>query len=39
MLKYLKEARPGVRMAIFGLNTQLRLLQGLPLTPKFFAPC
>ena len=34
MLKYLKEARPGVRMAIFGLNTQLRLLQGFTSDPE-----
>ena len=34
MLKYLKEARPGVRMAIFGLSSQLRLLQGFTSDPE-----
>lgn len=34
VLKYLKEARPGTRMAIFGLNTQLRLLQGFTSDPE-----
>ena len=34
MLKYLKEARPGVRMAIFGLSTQLHLLQGFTSNPE-----
>jgi len=34
VLKYLKEARPNTRMAIFGLNTQLRLLQGFTSDPE-----
>jgi VWFA-related protein len=34
LLKYLKEARPGTRMAIFGLNSQLRLLQGFTSNPE-----
>ena len=34
MLKYLKEARPGTRMAIFGLTTRLILLQGFTSDPE-----
>ena len=34
VLKYLKEARSGTRIAIFGLNTQLRLLQGFTSDPE-----
>jgi VWFA-related protein len=34
MLQYLKQARPGVRMAVFGLNSQLRLLQGFTSDPE-----
>ncbi len=33
VLKYLNEARPGTRMAIFGLTTHLRLLQGFTSDP------
>jgi VWFA-related protein len=33
MLKYLKTARPGTRMAIFGLNQRLHLLQGFTSDP------
>ncbi len=33
MLKYLKTARPGTRMAIFGLNQQLHILQGFTSDP------
>ncbi len=33
MLKYMKEARPGTRMAIFGLTTRLLLLQGFTSDP------
>ncbi len=34
MLQYLKGARPGVRMAIFGLSYRLRLLQGFTSDPE-----
>jgi VWFA-related protein len=34
MLKYLKEAHPGTRMAIFGLSTRLVLLQGFTSDPE-----
>lgn len=34
VLQYLKQARPDVRMAVFGLNTQLRLLQGFTSDPE-----
>jgi len=34
VVRYLKEARPGTRMAIFGLTTQLRLLQGFTSDPE-----
>ncbi len=34
MLKYLKEARPGTHMAIFGLTTRLILLQGFTSDPE-----
>lgn len=34
MLKYLKEAHPGVRMAVFGLTTRLVLLQGFTSDPE-----
>lgn len=33
MLKYLKEAHPGMRMAVFGLTTRLLLLQGFTSDP------
>jgi VWFA-related protein len=33
MIKYLRQPRPGVRMAIFGLNTQLHMLQGFTSNP------
>jgi VWFA-related protein len=33
MIKYLRQPRPGVRMAIFGLNTQLHMLQGFTSDP------
>jgi VWFA-related protein len=33
VLKYLKEARPSTRIAIFGLTSQLRLLQGFTSDP------
>ena len=33
VLKYLKNARPGTRMAIFSLTTELRLLQGFTTNP------
>jgi VWFA-related protein len=33
MLKYLKTPHPGVRMAIFGLNKQLHMLQGFTSDP------
>ncbi len=34
VLKYLKEAPPGTRTAIFALTTQLRLLQGFTTNPE-----
>lgn len=34
MLNYLKEARPGTRMAIFGLTSRLILLQGFTSDPE-----
>ena len=34
VLKYLKDAPPGTRMAIFSLTTQLRLLQGFTTNPE-----
>jgi VWFA-related protein len=34
VLKYLKEAPPGTRMAIFSLSTDLRLLQGFTSDPE-----
>jgi VWFA-related protein len=34
ILKYLKTARPGTRMAIFGLNQRLHLLQGFTTDPE-----
>jgi VWFA-related protein len=34
VLKFIKEARPGVPIAIFGLGTQLRLLQGFTSDPE-----
>jgi len=34
MMKYLKTPRPGLRMAIFGLGSQLRLLQGFTTDPE-----
>lgn len=34
ILKYLKELHPGTRMAIFGLNTRLILLQGFTSDPE-----
>lgn len=34
MLKYLKETRPGTRMAIFGLTSRLILLQGFTSDPE-----
>ena len=34
VLEYLKEARPGTRLAIFGLTTHLRLLQGFTSDPE-----
>ena len=34
MLKYLKEAHPGTRMAIFGLTTKIVLLQGFTSDPE-----
>ena len=34
MLKYLKSARPGMRIAIFGLNQKLVLLQGFTSDPE-----
>lgn len=37
MLKYLKEARPGTRMAIFGLTTRLILLQGFSTDPDLLS--
>jgi len=37
MLSYLKEARPGARVAIFGLNTRLILLQGLTSDPELLS--
>ena len=33
MIKYLRQPRPGARMAIFGLNTQLHMLQGFTSDP------
>lgn len=37
MLRYLKEARPGTRMAIFGLNASLILLQGFTSDPELLS--
>jgi len=37
MLKYLKEAKPGTRMAIFGLTTRLILLQGFTSDPALLS--
>jgi VWFA-related protein len=34
IMKYLKTARPGTRMAIFGLNQRLHLLQGFTSDPE-----
>lgn len=34
MLKYLKESSPGTRMAVFGLNARLVLLQGFTSDPE-----
>jgi VWFA-related protein len=34
VLKYLKEAQPGTRMAIFSLTTELKLLQGFTTSPE-----
>ncbi|MGB7266767.1 MAG: VWA domain-containing protein [Terracidiphilus sp.] len=34
VLQYLKEARPGMRMAIFSLTTELKLLQGFTSNPE-----
>jgi len=34
VLKYLKEARPGTRMAIFSLTLELKLLQGFTTDPE-----
>ena len=34
MIKYLKDSPPGTRMAIFGLNTRLVLLQGFTSDPE-----
>jgi VWFA-related protein len=34
VLKYLKSARPGTRIAIFGLSSQLRLIQGFTSDPE-----
>ena len=34
MMKYLKTARPGTRMAIFGLSSKLHLLQGFTSDPE-----
>lgn len=34
MLEYLKKEKPGIRMAIFGLNTRLNMLQGFTADPE-----
>ena len=37
MMKYLKEAHPGTRMAIFGLTTRLIMLQGFTSDPELLS--